>query len=78
LCFVALGYFGGRLLASPNRLETGHKRGSILEMLRAPRGSDHKGMENGLTIAGVPLRPEDETKHFKMIGTTGTGKSTAC
>jgi type IV secretory pathway TraG/TraD family ATPase VirD4 len=77
LCFVALGYFGGQLLASPNHLETGHKRGSILEMLRAPRGSDHKGMENGLTIAGVPLRPEDETKHFKMIGTTGTGKSTA-
>jgi type IV secretory pathway VirB4 component len=32
---------------------------------------------NRLTLAGVPVDPADETKHFKMIGTTGTGKSTA-
>ena len=25
----------------------------------------------------LPLAPEDEVKHFKLIGTTGTGKSTA-
>jgi len=31
----------------------------------------------GITIAGLPVAPEDETKHFKLIGTTGTGKSTA-
>jgi type IV secretory pathway TraG/TraD family ATPase VirD4 len=30
-----------------------------------------------LTLAGRPLTRLDETKHFKMIGTTGTGKSTA-
>jgi type IV secretory pathway TraG/TraD family ATPase VirD4 len=30
-----------------------------------------------LGIAGVVLGPADETKHFKVIGTTGTGKSTA-
>lgn len=30
-----------------------------------------------LTIAAVPIGALDETKHFKMIGTTGTGKSTA-
>jgi hypothetical protein len=30
-----------------------------------------------LTLAGLPVDPADETKHFKMIGTTGTGKSTA-
>lgn len=30
-----------------------------------------------ITLAGIPLAPEDETKHFKFIGTTGTGKSTA-
>jgi type IV secretory pathway TraG/TraD family ATPase VirD4 len=29
-----------------------------------------------LTLAGRPLTALDETKHFKMIGTTGTGKST--
>jgi type IV secretory pathway TraG/TraD family ATPase VirD4 len=31
----------------------------------------------GITIAGLPVAPEDETKHFKLIGATGTGKSTA-
>lgn len=30
-----------------------------------------------LTLAGIPVEPLDETKHFKLIGTTGTGKSTA-
>jgi type IV secretory pathway TraG/TraD family ATPase VirD4 len=28
-------------------------------------------------LAGVPIGALDETKHFKIIGTTGTGKSTA-
>jgi type IV secretory pathway TraG/TraD family ATPase VirD4 len=31
----------------------------------------------GLTLAGHPVAEADETKHFKMIGTTGTGKSIA-
>jgi type IV secretory pathway TraG/TraD family ATPase VirD4 len=30
-----------------------------------------------LTLAGVGIRPQEEAKHFKLIGTTGTGKSTA-
>ena len=30
-----------------------------------------------LALAGVELDAADETKHFKIIGTTGTGKSTA-
>jgi type IV secretory pathway TraG/TraD family ATPase VirD4 len=30
-----------------------------------------------LTLAGKPILRIDETKHFKLIGTTGTGKSTA-
>src|ERR1700729_393449 len=30
-----------------------------------------------LRLAGVDLLPVDETKHFKFVGTTGTGKSTA-
>lgn len=28
-------------------------------------------------LGGVVLRPEDEPKHFKLVGTTGTGKTTA-
>jgi type IV secretory pathway TraG/TraD family ATPase VirD4 len=30
-----------------------------------------------VTLAAVPIGPFEETKHFKLIGTTGTGKSTA-
>jgi type IV secretory pathway TraG/TraD family ATPase VirD4 len=30
-----------------------------------------------LSLAGIRIAEEDETKHFKFIGTTGTGKSTA-
>ena len=30
-----------------------------------------------LTLAGIGISPGDEVKHFKLIGTTGTGKSTA-
>jgi type IV secretory pathway TraG/TraD family ATPase VirD4 len=30
-----------------------------------------------LTLAGIAIPALDETKHFKLIGTTGTGKSTA-
>ncbi|HKD55024.1 MAG TPA: type IV secretion system DNA-binding domain-containing protein [Steroidobacteraceae bacterium] len=32
---------------------------------------------HGITLAGLPVAAEDETKHFKIIGATGTGKSTA-
>ena len=30
-----------------------------------------------ITLAGIPVATADETKHFKLIGTTGAGKSTA-
>ena len=36
-----------------------------------------RGRGGQLTLAGIPIPAMDETKHFKMIGTTGTGKSTA-
>ncbi len=39
---------------------------------RPPRSAD-----GGVTLAGVAIDPRDEAKHFKVIGTTGTGKSTA-
>jgi type IV secretory pathway TraG/TraD family ATPase VirD4 len=51
-------------------------RGTIIESLATPRRQG--GTANGqLTLAGVAVAPVDETKHFKLIGTTGTGKSTA-
>ncbi len=36
-----------------------------------------RGRRPGLSLAGVAIPFVDETKHFKFIGTTGTGKSTA-
>jgi hypothetical protein len=38
---------------------------------------DRRKLADGgvLTLAGQPVPPADETKHFKMIGSTGTGKS---
>jgi type IV secretory pathway TraG/TraD family ATPase VirD4 len=42
----------------------------------APRGR-LVGGRGGVHFAGVPVPVEDEAKHFKLIGTTGTGKSTA-
>src|SRR6185312_60783 len=41
------------------------------------RASHRARSDEAITLAGVPIAPLDETKHFKLIGTTGTGKSTA-
>ena len=58
-----------------------HKRGTrILEGRRARCRAlrlGKAGGESALMLAGVRIAPLDETKHFKLIGTTGTGKSTA-
>jgi type IV secretory pathway TraG/TraD family ATPase VirD4 len=50
-----------------------HKRGTrVLSRRRWPCGARGR-----VSLAGVGLHPREETKHFKLIGTTGTGKSTA-
>ena len=57
-----------------------HRRGTLLVdgRLSQRRGTRLKRSRRGLlTLAGVPIAAADETKHFKLIGTTGTGKSTA-
>jgi type IV secretory pathway TraG/TraD family ATPase VirD4 len=62
-----------------------HKRGvRVREDAAARRGvrraarSQRQGAQaEQLSFAGIPVRPGDETKHFKVLGTTGTGKSTA-
>jgi len=61
------------------RTET-YKRGVLLRdgAGRQRRGAKLKKSHAGLsTLAGIPIPIRDETKHFKLIGTTGTGKSTA-
>ncbi len=57
-----------------------HKRGTrIVERSHRRLASGRIGVSSdpSLTLAGVRIKPLDETKHFKLIGTTGTGKSTA-
>ena len=58
-----------------------HKRGArMLDGRAAQRRTARLQLlrpEPLLTIAGVGIALADEVKHFKLIGTTGTGKSTA-
>ena len=79
LVFGLVSIVGGRLLASRAAAET-HRRGArLVVQRRARRKPLARGWfpPSGLTIAGVAVQGLDETKHFKLIGTTGTGKSTA-
>src|SRR5271154_425302 len=57
----AVVFDGAEAQRHARRLRLNAKRGSV-----AP-----------LSIAGVSVPFEDETKHFKFMGTTGAGKSTA-
>jgi type IV secretory pathway TraG/TraD family ATPase VirD4 len=69
---AGFGYMAGILMGKA-RSTVGHQRGTLVEegrrRTRVPAG--------GLSLAGTPVASLDETKHFKLIGTTGTGKSTA-
>jgi type IV secretory pathway TraG/TraD family ATPase VirD4 len=71
LAGAALGYAGGKSLANRATPADRHVRGAQLRAWAPPGGSD------GLTLAGREIPGQDEAKHFKLIGTTGTGKSTA-
>jgi len=50
---------------------------TLAESLRPAAAGAAQSNANAITLAGLPVAPLDETKHFKIIGTTGTGKSTA-
>jgi type IV secretory pathway TraG/TraD family ATPase VirD4 len=52
------------------------RRGARL-VASAPLRAGDSSAASALTFAGHPIQLADETKHFKLIGTTGTGKSTA-
>jgi hypothetical protein len=74
LFFFIFGGLAGRGLVGPS---TVLKRGTLLETTYSGLMSLRRRKPRGLTLAGQPIWPADETKHFKLIGTTGTGKSTA-
>lgn len=84
---VALGYAGGESLASDPKSRGEHQRGAVISdfnesdrgtrQARPTTGRKEVVDEPSVTLAGIKLSLIDETKHFKLIGTTGTGKSTA-
>ena len=81
LPYLGLGFaaifsgLAGKLLSNlPEK--NNHKRGTILS--EPTRNLASKRLKpKSLTLAGQCVPEVDENKHFKMIGTTGTGKSTA-
>jgi type IV secretory pathway TraG/TraD family ATPase VirD4 len=89
---ATVGYVSGRILARHASAEFSHQRGTLIDdsetlerprRTRAARGSEHdaagsaRESEASVSLAGRRVAFADETKHFKFIGTTGTGKSTA-
>jgi hypothetical protein len=74
-----LGYSGGQVLAEDTPENKTHQRGAIVAE-RPRRSTGRPSRErpsSGITLAGHAVPAQDEGKHFKLIGTTGTGKSTA-
>ena len=88
-CSALAGYAAGRALASSTaRQMVTHVRGAVVREEADARASSRRGIgrewANGrthastqLTLAAVSVPTADETKHFKIIGATGAGKSTA-
>ena len=73
---MTIGFIGGRALAlAPAMGEPKHRRGAVVAKAPIKEIQVHAAVP--VTLAGVSMPPADETKHFKIIGTTGTGKSTA-
>ncbi len=69
---AVLGFAGGRVLARNAQGDKVHRRGALI-LEAAPETQ----ADEGISLAGLRVPAMDETKHFKLIGTTGTGKSTA-
>jgi type IV secretory pathway TraG/TraD family ATPase VirD4 len=74
---VVINYGWGRFFASRSRSPaTLHRRGTVISPWTSVRGRQPAGGA-GITLADIPVPPQDEVKHFKILGATGTGKSTA-
>ncbi len=76
---LALG-FGGSLRLMRRGAKDRYKRGVVVADGRREQKRNTAGRRcdsKSVTLAGIAIPAADETKHFKLIGTTGTGKSTA-
>jgi hypothetical protein len=86
--FAAFGYRSGQGLAHARPSDESYRRGAVVwnadppshrrRWWRSRRGGPRApDPRSPITLAGMRVAAKDETKHFKFIGTTGTGKSTA-
>ena len=75
LITIAIGYVSAFAMLSLSNPDVSHRRGSVVTS--QPEAGAGITTVPCLSLAGVPISRQDETKHFKFIGTTGTGKSTA-
>lgn len=85
---VGLHFYGGgigSLFGGNNNGNDIHKRGAFvfddkeskkIISENSRNAKKHLGRD-AIYLAGVPIVPDDEVKHFKIIGVTGSGKSTA-
>ncbi len=75
----AAGFVAGRFARGVIGGAPKVKRGTtiVTEMLAHGRSPRQPGREGTVWIAGQPVPASDESRHFKLLGTTGTGKSTA-
>src|SRR5260221_6037045 len=76
---AALGYAGGVGLGENPEDGKSHRRGTFIADARSGADSRSRSIARnaGITLAGTTVPAQDEAKHFKLIGTTGTGKRTA-
>jgi type IV secretory pathway TraG/TraD family ATPase VirD4 len=74
---AVLGFAGGHAIAHGAPQDKLHQRGSLVAERSAAMQTDYATIDAGITLAGLRIPAQDETKHFKLIGATGTGKSTA-
>ncbi len=70
-----LGYAGGRAPTHSSSESRSYQRGA--RVADAPPSYRRESRDRAITLAGIEVPALDEAKHFKLIGTTGTGKSTA-
>ncbi|HUY83708.1 MAG TPA: type IV secretion system DNA-binding domain-containing protein [Steroidobacteraceae bacterium] len=78
LASAAAGYAGGRLVAAQEPAAVALRRGTMLEEEGVHRRRPARATASPtVRLAGLEVPATDEAKHFKLIGTTGTGKSTA-
>jgi hypothetical protein len=79
LAIPLLGYVLGRLAARTTPAQV-HQRGTrVIDGGSVQRATRKllRAHPDRITLAGLAVDPLDETKHFKLLGTTGSGKSTA-